>query len=295
MYWLRKVGSVLFLLLAFCYSHAQITTGLDKQKYSLNKGSIIKGSFYKIDKNDAYEIINQSSHFGLFHDNYLVTGVPTNKRISENNTDVKFQISIQQRIVKGSLPYNTFLFLTYTQKSFWSIYKKSKPFSDNNFNPGVSMSSFVLVDDKLRGIVVFSIEHESNGRDSIHSRSWNYTALSYTHFYNIWFSSQVKLWKGWINEKNNSSLMTYKGYGLLALNYQSKSDRLWVSLILNPTNKFNNVNTTVEINFKPGANVNQFLFLQYFSGYGENMLDYTHYLSMVRLGICIKPSIKNFY
>lgn len=89
--------------------------------------------------------------------------------------------------------------------------------------------------------------------------------------------------------------MTYKGYGLLALNYQSKSDRLWVSLILNPTNKFNNVNTTVEINFKPGANVNQFLFLQYFSGYGENMLDYTHYLSMVRLGICIKPSIKNFY
>ena len=295
MYWLLKFFSTVCLLLAFCYSHGQTTTDLEKQKDTLNKRSIIKGSFYKINKSDAFAAVNQSSHFGLFHDNYFVSGIPTNKKISKNTIDAKFQVSIQQRIIKGDLPLNSFLFLTYTQKAFWSIGKESKPFTDNNFNPGVSMSSLLLLDSKLRGIFVLSIEHESNGRDSIQSRSWNYTALSYTHFYNIWFSSQVKMWGGWIDEKNNHDLLTYKGYGLVALNYQSKSDSLWVSLILNPTNRLNNCNTTVEVNFKTGPNVNQFLFLQYYSGFGENMLDYSNYTSMVRVGICIKPSVRNFY
>jgi len=292
---LRKIASTLLLLLSFFYVNAQSAEHFRRQKDTLNNRSIITGSLYNVDADNAYTLINQSPYFGLFHDNYFVAGIPTNKEITKNSADAKFQISIQQRFIKGILPYNMFLSGTYTQKSFWSIGKESTPFTDNNFNPGISLSSFLIVKSKLKGFAVFSIEHESNGRDSIQSRSWNYATLSYNHFFNIWFSGQIKLWRGWINEKNNHDLLKYKGYGLMALNYQSKSDRLWVSLILNPTNSFNNLNTIVEINYKPGTNINQYLFLQYFSGYGENMLDYINYTSMVRVGVCIKPSLKNFY
>jgi phospholipase A1 len=36
-------------------------------------------------------------------------------------------------------------------------------------------------------------------------------------------------------------------------------------------------------------NDNQFLFLQYYNGYGENLLDYNQFHSRLRIGLLIKP------
>lgn len=75
---------------------------------------------------------------------------------------------------KSILPFNTFLDVTYTQKSFWDIYRTSLPFPDNNFNPGLSIGKLIIRNNQLKKIAIFSFEHESNGRDSIDSRDWNY-------------------------------------------------------------------------------------------------------------------------
>lgn len=64
------------------------------------------------------------------------------------------------------------------------------------------------------------------------------------------FSDEAKAWAGWIDKKENLRLLRYKGYGLIALNYQSADERLWCSLILYPRNKFINFNTIVEFNYK---------------------------------------------
>ena len=58
-------------------------------------------------------------YFGLYKDNYFTVGttVLPGQTPSKTNSDVKFQISIAQRLTKSTLPWNTFVFLMYTQKN----------------------------------------------------------------------------------------------------------------------------------------------------------------------------------
>ena len=96
----------------------------------------------------------------------------------------------------------------------------------------------------------------------------------------------MKLWAGWVDKEGNPDLLKYKGYGFMAFNYQSADERLWCSAVINPRRKFINMNTTLEINFKPSPKANE---------YAENLLEYDRYVSMVRVGICIKPVLRNYY
>lgn len=250
--------------------------------------------YLEITDEEFMELYDAQPSFGMFHDNYLITGVPTNEEINKQTADVKYQISISQRLTKSRLPFNSTLLLTYTQKSFWDIYKNSSPFADNNYNPGLTLVKPVLSNQQLKGVATLSLEHESNGLDSIYSRSWNFMTLSFVYFYNANISVQARIWTGNLGEENKD-LFQFRGNGLIALNYRSNKDKFWVSLVLNPTLRIRAVNTILELNFKPTETANQYIFLQWYNGYGENLFDYNQYTSMVRFGICIKPAMRSFY
>ncbi len=244
--------------------------------------------------NQIMSLFKAQQSFAMFHDNYVLTGIPTNKKINKGTADVKYQISIRQRLSNSVFPFNAALFLTYTQKSFWDIYQNSAPFADNNYNPGLTLARPIVHNNQLIGAGAISIEHESNGLDSISSRSWNFINFSGVYFYNDNFSVQGKFWTG-ILSKDNKELFRYRGNGLIALNYRNNKDDVWVSLVLNPTGKLRGVNTTFEFNYQPGKRANQYLFLQWYNGYGESLINYNEYTSMVRIGICIKPAMRSFY
>ena len=252
-----------------------------------------KPQYLQIEFDEIKERFLTQPNFGMYKDNYFITGVPINKAINNQTADAKFQISIRQRLFNTIMPFNTQLMLIYTQKSFWDIYEKSFPFADNNYNPGLLLTKPIVNNDSYKGVVLFSIEHESNGKDSLENRSWNYITLSGIYFFNINFHVQAKVWYGWA-DKDNSDLFDYRGYGLIALNFRSRNERIATSLILNPTRNFS-VNTQLEINYKINKRANQFLFLQWYDGYGEGLLDYNKYTSMVRAGICIKPIFRKLY
>ncbi|MCU4177505.1 phospholipase A [Carboxylicivirga sp. N1Y90] len=258
------------------------------------KSDVRKADYLNITEEELFEYFDALPSFGMFHDNYFITGMPTNKVVNDNTADAKFQISISQRLTKSILPFNSTLLLTYSQKSFWDIYKDSSPFAENNYNPGLTLVRPILRNNQLRGVGVIAFEHESNGLDSISSRSWNYFVVSGVYFYNANISVQGKLWAGWLGDENKD-LLKYRGHGLLALNYRGSNDRFWASAIINPTEKFKSINTTIELNYRPSNKANQYLFLQWYNGYGESLIDYNQYTSMVRVGICIKPSMRNFY
>lgn len=294
----ERQGCVLILL--FCLIVPYLANAqTDEEKKILQEreemSKLKEKGIVVIDEKSALELFDSSPSFGIFRDNYFVTGVPTNHKIDKRTADVKFQISIRQRLTKSILPFKTFLYLTYTQKAFWDIYGKSSPFLDNNFNPGISLSKALIRRDQLVGVAVLSFEHESNGRDSIASRSWNYISLSGSWFFNYRFSAQVKLWAGWVDKVGNPDLLKYKGYGFVVFNYQSANERLWCSALINPRRKFINMNTTLEVNYKPMRKANEYLFLQYYNGYAENLLEYDRYVSMIRIGICIKPALRSYY
>ena len=85
------------------------------------------------DKDSLYRAVESIPPFGIYKDNYIVTGTSfSGGRVTKDNSDAKYQISLPHRLIKSILPLHTYLFLTYTQKSFWEIYKDSKPFYENN-------------------------------------------------------------------------------------------------------------------------------------------------------------------
>jgi phospholipase A1 len=182
-----------------------------------------------------------------------------------------------------------------------NIYKKSSPFEDNNYNPGLALVKPVVYKNRMKGVAVAAYEHESNGKDSLESCSWDCLVLSGAYFFNASFSVQAKLWAGILGQPDedyggggNPDLYDYRGYGLIAVNYRSYNDKLRASVIINPRKKFGNFNTQLELNFKLNAKVNQYIFIQWYNGYGESLLEYNRYSSMLRVGICIKPPVRNF-
>jgi len=269
---------------------------IDNQKTDSIKANWRKPNYLPINQSEILENFRKEPSFGIFHDNYFITGVPINKEINNSTADVKFQISIRQLLFKKLLPRNQILALTYTQKSFWNIYEKSAPFADNNYNPGLLLTKPIIHNGTLIGLSSIAFEHESNGReDGIDNRSCNYFVLTGVYFFNELFSTQIKIWGGWLTDENKDLFSRYRGNGLIAINYRSQNDRFWCSAVINPRDRFKSYNTQMEVNYKTSNNSNQYIFLQWYNGYGESLLEYNQYSSMIRVGICIKPYLRNYF
>lgn len=290
----------LYLLLALAVlsvGQAMAQSNAVKRMWIMQKDStskeLFKPEYIQVGEKEIIRRIDNEPNFGMYRDNYFITGIPTNKGITRQTADAKFQISIRHRLFMGYLPYHSFVSLTYTQKSFWDIYRDSAPFGDTNYNPSIMVVTPLLHKREVRGMLAVSLEHESNGRDGKESRSWNFLSLSGVYFYNRYFYAQAKLWYGQISREGNPDLLKYRGLGLVALNYRSFTEQYGASVVLNPS--LHGLNTRVELSLRLNRRDNYSIFVQWEQGYGESLLNYNKYNSMVRVGIALKPPMRSVY
>ena len=92
------------------------------------QGQIV--STEKSSKQTADSIRNELDsrpYFSLYKDTYFVGGTVLGGEPTSHNSDVKFQISFQQRLTKSPLPWNSYLYLFYTQKALWNVFERSLP------------------------------------------------------------------------------------------------------------------------------------------------------------------------
>jgi len=261
----------------------------------MQENPFFKRNEITVNEEDVMELSDALPAFGVYKDTYFTTGIPLNESINRNTADVMFQISIRQRLTKSRLPFNTFLFLTYTQKSFWDIYADSAPFRDNNYNPAIGLGKYIIHNNKFKGTVFLQIEHESNGKDGDDSRSWNMISLSTKYFYNPQLVFGAKVWIPIVDGENNKDLVDYRGIGYLTADYKTKGQRWWFSAELNPRKGLGNINTIITAGFKVSKNSNQYLFARFFNGKGESLIDYNKYDLNVRFGFCIKPDFGSIF
>ena len=232
--------------------------------------------------------------FSSFEDNYFVSGLPTNSDIDRNTADAKYQVSFKQMVTRDLLPYETYLFFTYTQKAFWNIYEESFPFRDINFNPSFALGKAIYnKDDYLKGIAVLAFEHESNGRDSISSRSWNRLKASYTTklFKNT--TARFELWAPFGLGEFNEDLIDFVGLGEIHVNHERINDKLTFNLMLRKGLGFDGkgaIRSRVYYNPFKSNKLNQYLMLEWYVGQGESLLDYQKSSSIIRFGYVIKTS-----
>lgn len=233
--------------------------------------------------------LERGSYFTLFKDNYFIGGMPLGQKIKSENSNVKFQLSISQRLTKSILPFDTYLFLQFSQKTIWNVFEKSLPMRDLNFNPGIGLGHLIIHQNRYIGKAIVMLEHESNGKDSTASRSWNKVSFGLNLMLSHNVDIQTKVWIPIIDGENNRNILKYNGIGHLGINYHTHNKRFHAGLLATWRTSSFSFNTQWELSFKLNKKENQFLFVQYYNGYGENLLDYDRYKSVIRLGFVIKP------
>lgn len=250
-----------------------------------------------LDVDSVKKAFDDAPYFGLYKDNYFIFGPAIGIKPTKYNTNVKFQISISQRLTKRTLPFGSYLYLFYTQKCFWDVLRKSFPMTDLNFNPGIGLTKPLFVKDRFIGKVSLILEHESNGKAEEDSRSWNRISFAGNILIDPTMMVHGKIWIPIVDGENNRDLLDYYGLYQFGITYMTPSKRFGGSIILTKRKGWNpfNFNTVLELSYKLFNNENQYLFMQYYNGYGEGLLDYKTFKSQLRVGICIKPQFFSEY
>jgi phospholipase A1 len=244
------------------------------------------------------EIINYMDNlppFSIYKDNYFITGIPLNKSIDGETADAKFQVSFRHRLTRSRLPFDTFLYLTYTQKSFWDIYRESAPFRDSNYNPGIGLGRYIIVDNRLTGATFLQLEHESNGRDSIESRSTNWIGFSGKYFLTSNFAASFKITIPFMTDENNSDLYDYRGTGYFTADYKTSDNKWWLTGTYSLRKSVKSINLKFSAGYKISERFNQYIFGEFYSGTGDSLLDYKRKDVQLRVGIGIKPDFYSVF
>lgn len=231
-------------------------------------------------------------YFGLYKDNYFIFGTAVGPKPTKQNTNIKFQLSIAQKLTRSTLPLGTYLYLFFTEKVFWNVLENSMPMTDLNFNPGIGLTKPLFVKNNFIGKVSFILEHESNGRDGVASRSWNKVSLAGSVMIDPNFFVHAKFWIPIVDGMQNKDILDYSGIYQIGSSFSLPNRRFGVSVNLVKRRGWKlNYNTTLELNYRIFKRDNQYLFLQYYNGYGEGLLAYKEFHSELRVGIVIKPKL----
>lgn len=242
--------------------------------------------------------IQEFFHLSTLYQNYFLP-VTYTKHIPDDGrrrSETKFQISVKKALVSSLTPFNETWYFGYTQTSWWQIFAASAPFRENNYAPELFVNfpttqkwregaNWAIL-RSLRG-VQFGFIHESNGRDEEESRSWNRVYLS-AHFSNNNFDVLPKIWLR-IPDKHddNPHILHYKGSAELLLHYRIGRQILGARLISN-LHFDQTIKGAVELEWAfPIFTSGFYCYTQYYSGYGESMIDYNRHINRIGIGFLL--------
>ncbi len=259
------------------------------------RGQIVSVGNAPYDSDSLRLEFDRRPYFSLYKDNYFIFGTSKITGPTVHNTDIKFQVSISQRLTKSTLPGGTYLYLFYTQKCYWNVLEESMPMTDLNFNPGIGIAKPLFVKNRFIGRLMMMLEHESNGKDELDSRSWNKLSFGANILIDNNFMVHGKIWIPIVDGENNRDIVDYCGIMQGGFSATTPDKRFGLSVVFTKRKGWFNYNNIVELNYKFDDRANQYLFLQFYNGYGENLIDYNHHHSSLRVGIVIKPRIFSDY
>jgi len=216
---------------------------------------------------------------------------------AHENLNVKFQLSFKFRIFQPENPASTALldnlYFGYTQFSLWDLGKESAPFRDTNYRPSVF---YYRPDTGIHGGALTrlsfagGIEHESNGRDGDASRAINTVFVRPTfHFGDLndyHWKFEPKLY-AYLTRTGNTDIAHYRGFGDFRVSYGAPNGWELAATLRKGTRKaYGSVDAQLSYPMsRIFTGTAGYLFVQYFTGYGESLLDYNHKLgSQLRVG-----------
>jgi phospholipase A1 len=232
------------------------------------------------------------------------TALDFDKNAKAQYNEAKFQLSFKMKpwgtdiegieVLKG-----IDIWLAYTQLAFWQVYNSafSAPFRDTNYEPELLIN--LRTDYHLLGlhgrILNLGFNHQSNGRSVPLSRSWNRLVA------NVGLENEkgdfnllIKTWYRIPENENNDDnpdITRYMGYGELWGTLYWKKQRFAVML----RNNFRQDNLgAVQLDWSVPFSTfyNKLtdkcsIYLQYYNGYGESLLDYNKSINRISIGFML--------
>ena len=241
-------------------------------------------------ENKADHHLQNALGIELYKFNYLlpVTYAKTVPDDGRKSVETKFQISLAKPLFYDVFGLRESLVAAYTQTSWWQITKTSAPFRETNYQPEIFLNFASPKYLEQIGVknLKFGLLHESNGRDGTNSRSWNRAYVQGDLVYGD-LTISPRVWSV-IGEKNdNKEILNYIGHGDLRLSYKL-NDQIF-SLMLRNNLHFDKTNKgAAEISYMfPIFSTGVYGYFQYFTGYGESLIDYDRHTDKVGLGFVI--------
>jgi outer membrane phospholipase A len=219
---------------------------------------------------------------------------------TRGDTTARFQLSFKYRLFDRQFgwgrhwPWLAGLHFAYTQTSIWNLSETSKPFTDTSYRPSLFWQWRRAGDKTWIDAARLGFEHESNGKEGADSRSintlfvrpeWLFTLDDGKHFE---FTPKIY---GYLDKTDNPDIEKYRGYVDWAMRYGDR-ERSWRALArLGTAEKGSFQLDWFERTRMFGTGpVSGYLHAQFFTGYGESLLDYNvRNKSQLRIGFAIVP------
>jgi phospholipase A1/A2 len=211
---------------------------------------------------------------------------------SLNHTEAKLQISLKTKLAEDLFGNNGDLWFGYTQSSRWQVYNSgdSRPFRETNHEPEAML--VFRTDYELAGwrgrLFNLSLNHQSNGRSLPLSRSWNRVMLSADFERNDWTLSIRPWWRisEATSQDDNPDISNYLGRGDIHL-VRTWGDRQLSLLARHSLRGGENSHGALQLDYAFPIAGDLRGHLQWFSGYGESMIDYNHRANYFGLGVSL--------
>jgi|KBSMisStaDraftv2_1062788.scaffolds.fasta_scaffold02267_3 outer membrane phospholipase A len=213
----------------------------------------------------------------------------------------RFQLSFKYRLFdQGSgygkdQPWLAGFYFAYTQNSIWDLDSASKPFRDTSYRPSLFWR-WERADDKtwIDGLRA-GFEHESNGKEGDLSRSINILFVRPEWRWKLHeggsFEFTPKVY-GYLDKEDNPDIQKYRGYVDWRFRYDSGAN--WIATPVLRVGTSGKASLLVDVSYRirelKFGPVGGYLQFQYFTGYGEDILDYNvKNPAQFRIGFAIVP------
>jgi len=221
---------------------------------------------------------------------------------TRGGTTARFQISAKYRLFNPpgdrKATFGENFYLGYTQTSLWDLEGDSMPFIDTTFNPSVfwlSDNLWTSPSQNWRFGLNTGVEHMSNGKSGDDSRSLNDAYIQPAINYRfdsgstLTFAPKIKAYFG--VEDENPDYHDYAGYVDWNLRWAQDNGAVVSAMYRQGASR----HRTTQLDFawplrRTWLDMNGYLHLQYFNGYGETLLGYNRRNeSQFRIGLSLVP------
>jgi phospholipase A1 len=207
--------------------------------------------------------------------------------------EAKFQISLKSKLWEDIIGDYSDLWFGYTQSSRWQVFNgaQSRPFRETDYEPELMLNFRTHKelpwgwDMRMSGV---SLTHVSNGRDVPLSRSWN-RVIGQFGFDRPGWTVVVRPW--WrIHEDpetdDNPDIEDFMGRGELLVTRNWRGHE-FSGLFRHSLRGGERSHSALELNWAFPIHGELKGYLQFFSGYGESLIDYNHSANYVGLGVSL--------